>query len=507
MNAQENGESEDKGYLIKSSLTFSVVNIVLFIVGIFSIWVSGNFISAYDMGIISIFSVFYSMAELMTLSLNVGIQRYLSMHIGEQNDEKAQSIVNLAFILLLFYLLGTNIFIPIIMIFAIGFLSIPIDFIVIMIVIAACNCYQLFYYFNNLLSVYKHYNKVAIISFIASLSGTLASLFLIIQGFSVSGFMIRFVVSNLVGFVILFVILVKLKLSFRKKSNAYYDFKKILNFSLPHFLNVLFVTMIFYFFLKLTIAGVLGLEILGYYEFSFTIINLFSSVMLGFNNIILIHLSHEYGKRGIDGIEDNLNWVTRFSTFLIIPILYLTLIFGYSALLYFLPRYLPSVVFLNTLVISGVMPLIYYSFTAFLFAYGKNWEILVANGVSISSLFIVYIFLPYLGITGIIIGDYIVRLLYLGIIFAFCAKYIEIKRFVIIPVTFVLKTIPILIIGLLLGFFFPQIYFIPVNLLIFMSLTIIWVRYGKLISAWEIDKGFSFLPPKIIKLVKKILIK
>ncbi|MHA1894988.1 MAG: hypothetical protein ACTSX4_10835, partial [Candidatus Helarchaeota archaeon] len=418
-----------------------------------------------------------------------------------------QQVINLAFMLLIFYLLTTNLFMPIIMILTLNFLSISFDLVTILIILSACNFYQLFSYFNNLLSAYRHYNKIAIISLIGSISGTLISILFIVQGFSIDGFMIRYVISNLVGFILLFIIMSKFKLSFRKKSKENYDFKKILNFSLPHFFNVLFVTLIFYLFVKMAIARVLGLEILGYYEFSFTIVNIFNSMMIGFNSIILIHLSHEYGKNGIEGIRKNLNWITRFSTFILIPLLYFTLIFGYSALFYFLPRYVPSIVFVNWLITSGIIPLIYYSFTAFLFAHGKNWQILIANGISFSSIFVIYIFLPLLGVIGVIVGDFLIRILYVMVIFLFCAKYMKIREFVLIPLVFIGKTIPILIIGYLLSLLFPQIYFIPINLLIFLGLFVIWIRYGSLISAWEIDNGFSFLPNKMLKIIKKILIK
>ena len=108
---------------------------------------------------------------------------------------------------------------------------------------------------------------------------------------------------------------------------------------------------------------------------------------------------------------------------------------------------------------------------------------------------------------GVIVGDFLIRILYVMVIFLFCAKYMKIREFVLIPLVFIGKTIPILIIGYLLSLLFPQIYFIPINLLIFLGLFVIWIRYGSLISAWEIDNGFSFLPNKMLKIIKKILIK
>lgn len=505
----ENGkkiESDSKSYLIKSSLTFTTTNITLFILGFFSIWISGNYISSYDMGIISILTIFYSMAELITLSLNVGVQRYLSVNLGKNDTDKAQNIINLAFLFLIFFIMGTNSIIPIIMIFVLNYIQIQLDFTIFMIIISACNFYQLYIYFNTLAISYKQYNKVAIVTFIATSIGILSSLFFIIQGYSIGGFIIRYVISNLVGFILLVIIMAKLKLSFHIKSKEFYDLKKIFNFSFPHFINTLFINVIFYFFVKLMIANILGLNVLGYYEFSFTIINIFNTIMLGFNNIILIHLSHEYGERKIEGIKDNLRWITRIMSFILIPLLYITLIFGYSFLFYIVPKYLSSIFFLNGLVISTVMPLLYYSFTGLLFALGKNWKILIANFVSYAGLVFAYFFLPYLGVFGVIIADYVCRILYIITLLIFSEKYVKVKEYAFIPIKFILKTIPILIICMLFSLIFPQIYLIPINLAIFSGLFLIWARYGRLISEWEIDKGFSFLPETLIKIIKKIFI-
>ncbi|NHI94806.1 MAG: lipopolysaccharide biosynthesis protein [Candidatus Lokiarchaeota archaeon] len=507
MDPQNDNNSNEKGFIIKSTLTFSLTNIILFAIGLCSLWVSGTFISSYDMGIISILTIFYSMAELMTLSLNVGVQRYLSFHLGENDKEKAQSIINLAFLFLIFYLIGSNTIIPIVMILVLNILSISVDFFIILVILSAVNFYQLFTYFNSLLSTYKQYNKVAIISFISSITGILISLFFIIQGFSIIGFIIRYVISNLVGFVLFVSIMHKLKLSFYIKSKKFYELKKIFNFSFPHFINVFFINMILYFFVKTMIASFLGLNTLGYYEFSYNIFNIFNTIMLGFNNIILIHLTHEYGERGIDGIKANLSWITRVISFIVFPLLYFILIFSYPFLFFIIPKYLPSVMFLNWLVISGVIPLIYYAFTGVLFALGKNWQILISNTISYMGLTILYVFLPYLGVIGVIIGDYTLRISYTIIILLFCTKYVEIREHVIIPIKFFVKTLPIAIIGTIFSLIFPQIYFIPFNILIFLGLFIVIVRYGKLISVWEIDKGFSFLPEKLLKIIKKIFIK
>ena len=507
MESQKIQDSSGKSYIIKSSLTFSATNIILFVVGILSIWVTGTYISSYNMGVISLLSVFYSMSDLMMLGLGVGINRYMSVHIGEGNYEDAQNIVNLAFILLGFYLIATNIIIPIIMFSVLNFFQITYDFYLILFMIISVNFYQLYWYFVMLLTAYKQYNKVAIVSFIATLAGILLSLFLIVQGYNVNGFITRWLITNLVGFILFFAITVKLKLSYRKKGKTLYSLKKIFNFSLPYFLISLLLNLISYLFVKTAIGIVLGLDTLGYYEFSFTLINIFSSIMLGFNSISLTHLSHEYGRGGIEAIEANIHWMLKISTFIIVPLLYFILIFGYPALLYFVPRYIPSVVFLNALVISNIIPLIYYSYLGVLFALGKNWRLLFANVIAYSGLFVFYFFLPYIGITAIIIGDYCLRVFYIVGILIFASKYVDVKKHYLAPIKFIIKTLPILVIGLLIGFFFPQIYVIPINAVLFVGLFVLWVRFGNLISAWEIDKGFSFLPERVRKFVKIIFIR
>ena len=78
--------------------------------------VSGNFINSQEMGVISIFTMFYTLASLISLNLPDGIMRYLSLYIGENNQEKIQKVINLAFIIYISFIGLLNVIIPITMI-------------------------------------------------------------------------------------------------------------------------------------------------------------------------------------------------------------------------------------------------------------------------------------------------------------------------------------------------------------------------------------------------------
>ncbi|MHA1797324.1 MAG: lipopolysaccharide biosynthesis protein [Candidatus Helarchaeota archaeon] len=505
-NKEKNGLNK-KSYLIKSSLTLSITQIVLTIIGFFSIWVSGNFINSFEMGIISIFTMFYTLTNLISLNLPDGIMRYLSLYIGENNQEKIQKVINLAFIVYISFIILLNIIIPILMITILNYLSISYSFLQFFIIILAVNFLHLFSYLKIMATAFKHYNKIAIISFVCNSSGTIFSIFFIILGYPVTGFTTRWVLINFIGLIILLIVIIKYRIPFMiKTEKGFYSFREILTFSLPSFVNSFIQTIILTFFVKLSISFYFGMDILGYYEFGLKFISIFISLMIGFNQIIMIHFTHEYGERGMDGIKENLTWTLRVTSFILIFLTYFTLIFGYSLFSCFLPIFIPSLFFLYGILIFQVTSLIYYPFTNLLFAIGKNWQIFSAYLVGYSGLFTVFLFLPYFNIMGIVIGFAVYHLLYLITLLSISKRYLKIKVYILIPIKFFLITSPILIIGALLNLFLNLFYFIPINFgIIFLSF-MLTIRFGKLITESDIDRGFTFLPNSIRKLIKKLFI-
>ena len=508
MELKDEGDKDQKSYLIKSSLVFSISQIFVFLIGIVSIWVSGNYINSYSMGIISIFSTFYTMASLITLNLPDGLVRYLSLFLGEKNEQKVQEVINLNYVLFFVTLIATVIIIPIIIVTVSNFLNIQFDYTQLSILIMSVILFQCYSFLRIILTSFKHYNKIAIISLISNSAGMVISIIMMILGFDVTGFIIRWLILNLTGVAIIAILIIKLKLPFRKKTKKLFSIVKILNFSLPSFINTVFLIIILNFYVKVTIGAIFGLDVLGYYEFALKIIAIVTGIMLGFSQITQIHYSHEFGKGGKEKIKENLNWSLRLTTFILIPLIFFMIIFGYPIFLYFLPKYIPSIPYLYGILVFNILPYIYVPFISFLYAYGKNWYISLAYIIGYSPLIFIFLFfLPQLGIFGIILGSDIFYFVFTILILVFSNKFISIKNLVLIPVKFTLISSPILITGLLLVTFLNQIYFIPFILFIFLVGFLLLIRYGNLINENDIDRGFSFLPEKIINLIKKIFLK
>ncbi|NHI92303.1 MAG: hypothetical protein EAX96_07350 [Candidatus Lokiarchaeota archaeon] len=503
-----NIESNDgkKSYIIQSSLWYFVTQIILVLLGLFSVWVSGNFINSYDMGLISILTLFYSIGSTLSLYLPNGIIRYLSLYVGKDDKVKIQELVNLSFVIYLFIILITSILIPILIFFTLNFMKMSIELIIFLILIFSVNLLHIFTYLKIFVNSFKHYLAMTIVSFISTSLGTLISIFIIIGGFSIIGFISRWIFINLIGIIVLIIVCIKFKLPLLIKSLKLFSFKEILKFAYPSFLSGISSIIILNFFVKLSLGGVFGLDQLGYYEFGLKILNIFMSLMTGFIQIIYIHFTSEYGTKGIIAIKENLTWSLRFNSFFLLFLLYATLIFSYPLFSIFLPLYIPSLLYVNGILIFQVINMIFNPFACTLFALGKNLRINIADIIGQVGLLCIFLFLPFLNIYGIIIGYATYQTLNFIIILLFTRKYVNIKPYMMIPLKIFLKTFPLLVIGLLLFIFLNQIYFIPINFFIIILLSILWIRYGKLIREKDIDLGLSFLPEKIRVIIKKVIL-
>ena len=467
----------DISYLYLSNISSSLIGIVYFLI-------IARLLSSYEFGIVTTLILIYTFAITVgNLGISYSIPKFITQAIAQNKKSVAYEI----FIKLLIITIISSIIFGLIFFL----LSTTISFYLV-------NSNNL----TNLLYLLSISVSLSLIKFLYLLIRKAGAILLLLLGFGLEGIVIGWIIGDLIAIILCFKISIK-KLIINRIE---YKINSVIKFALPMW-GVGIMNFVFLWIDKFIILSTLTLENLGIYQISIMMwgfIILFPQSVLG---VIFPYFSENYSIGGLKKITNMFRVITRYITYIQVPIVFLSVVFATSIITYlFEGRYNEAIIPFNIMTLGVIAYTVSIPATTLMWVLNKTREYFIIITVSLVTSFGLLIIIP-IELTNLAIARMLSQYIILILTILFLYKNTKIK----FPIKSIVKTVGASFIMSTI-FLLPITNYavIPIYIIIYLSGYVLILIFINEINLSDV-KFLKILIPKqlhfLIRIIELVIIK
>ena len=487
----------DISYLYLSNISSSLIGIVYFLI-------IARLLSSYEFGIVTTLILIYTFAITVgNLGISYSIPKFITQAIAQNKKSVAYEIFIKLLIItiissiifgLIFFLLSTTISFYLVnsnnLTNLLYLLSISVSLSILLpTLISSIQALQLF-------------AELSLIKFLYLLIRKAGAILLLLLGFGLEGIVIGWIIGDLIAIILCFKISIK-KLIINRIE---YKINSVIKFALPMW-GVGIMNFVFLWIDKFIILSTLTLENLGIYQISIMMwgfIILFPQSVLG---VIFPYFSENYSIGGLKKITNMFRVITRYITYIQVPIVFLSVVFAPSIITYlFEGRYNEAIIPFNIMTLGVIAYTVSIPATTLMWVLNKTREYFIIITVSLVTSFGLLIIIP-IELTNLAIARMLSQYIILILTILFLYKNTKIK----FPIKSIVKTVGASFIMSTI-FLLPITNYavIPIYIIIYLSGYVLILIFINEINLSDV-KFLKILIPKqlhfLIRIIELVIIK